>query len=126
MTLLIALALLLILMAAALRRAIPIALGIAAGSGVWSVSHDPLTTCVAGFATLCVSAAIMDLGAASSSPAIRSTAIGFEIVATAAASGLVAFMLLNDFQSGWALAMSIAFASLFGAGLILRRHAITN
>ncbi|KAF0177875.1 MAG: hypothetical protein FD160_2441 [Caulobacteraceae bacterium] len=109
-----------ILCVALLRRALPVGAAALSAAIAWLVTRDLSTTCVAGAIVLCVTAAFLDLGATSTSSALRRLSVGAEGLATAARLSLLAFALLQTTMSGVALMFSVACAGLIGFGIVLR------
>lgn len=104
-----------------LRRAVPIAIATALGWAIWSATHDLPTTCAGFIAALLATAVMMDIAASSSFTALRSMVVGIELI-VASAAGLLAFALLHESQSGFALTVATISASLFGSGAVLAKR----
>jgi len=121
---LIAGALLLVIAAFVIRNALAFVVAIAGATAAWTVTHDLRATCMAAIASLFLASVLLGLGAASSSPFVRTMTIGAEAATASLAAATLAFMLFQEGQSMQAIVVTVVSAGILGAGMALGNRAL--
>lgn len=119
-------AVILLLVAAAVRNALAVVLACGFGLAVWTATHDLPATCAVALTGLFVTSVILQVGGASPSRLVRTITLSAEAITAAAASAMLAFMLFHGDQGPLAMAVTLTSAALIGAAVALGSRAKTH